>query len=323
MGPADLSEILTDLHKCKHRRIVVGPGDDAGVLRFKDILLVETIDVITPIVDDPYTFGAICAANSVSDVYAMGGTPLSALAVLGFSSCDFGASVIKRLLKGCIDKLEEAGACLIGGHSIEDKELKFGLAVTGVVDSKTILKVAGASPGDILVLTKPLGTGILTSAAKRGKVKNAALNKVITSMLQLNKTASKAAVLSGSRAATDVTGFGLLGHGLNIAKSSAADLVIFYDKVPVMNGTIKFAAEGIVPKGARRNFDFCSKEVIFTKNISQDERLILSDPQTSGGLLIALPPKGLKKFERIAKKENMPYWIIGKVIKGEGKIIVK
>lgn len=283
----------------------------------------ETIDVITPIVDDPYTFGAICAANSLSDVYAMGGTPLSALAVLGFSSCDFGSSVIKRLLKGCIDKLDEAGACLIGGHSIEDKELKFGLAVTGVVNRKTILRVAGASPGDILVLTKPLGTGILTSAAKRGKVTSAALNKVIASMLQLNKTASKAAVLSGSQAATDVTGFGLLGHGLNMAKSSRADLVIFYDKVPVMDGVKKFVAEGIVPKGARRNFDFCSKDVIFPLNVSQDDQLILSDPQTSGGLLIALPPKGIKKFERIAKREKMPYWIIGEVIKGEGKIIVK
>ncbi len=286
-------------------------------------MLVETVDVITPIVDDPYEFGAICAANSVSDVYAMGGTPLSALAVLGFSSCDFSSSVIKRLLKGCIDKLDEAGACLVGGHSIEDKELKFGLAVTGVVDRKTILRVAGASPGDILVLTKPLGTGILTSAAKRGRVKGSALNKVIASMLQLNKAASKAAVLSGSRAATDVTGFGLLGHGLNMAKSSRADLVIFYDKVPVMNGVKKFVAEGIVPKGARKNYDFCSKDIIFTKNFSHDDQLILSDPQTSGGLLIALPPKGIKKFERIAKKDKISYWVIGEVIKGKGKIIVK
>lgn len=279
--------------------------------------------MITPIVDDPYTFGAICAANAVSDVYAMGGIPLSALAVLGFPSCDFKASVIKRLLKGCIDKLAEADACLIGGHSIEDKEFKFGLAVTGVVDKKAILKVAGASPGDVLVLTKPLGTGILTSAAKRGKVKSAVLNKVIASMLSLNRTASKAAVMSGSGSATDVTGFGLLGHGLNIAKSSKADLVIYYDRVPVMDGVRKFAEAGMVPGGAKRNLDFCSRDVKFPTDFPNDAKLILSDPQTSGGLLIALPPKGLKKFERLARKEKMSYWEIGEVMKGKGKIIIK
>lgn len=302
---------------------MVGPGDDAGVVRFKDCFLVETIDVITPIVDDPYTFGAICAANAVSDVYAMGGTPLSALAVLGFPSCDFKASVIRRLLKGCIDKLGEADTCLIGGHSIEDKEFKFGLAVTGVVGRNAILKVAGALPGNILVLTKPLGTGIITSAAKKGKVKSATLNQAIASMLRLNKHASKAAVLSGSRSATDITGFGLLGHGLNIAKSSKADLVIWYDRVPVMDGVKKFAAASLSPRGAQRNLDFCRRDVTFPAGFPHDAKLVLSDPQTSGGMLISLPEKGLKKFERSAKKENMPYWIIGEVVRGKGKIIVK
>jgi len=292
-------------------------------VRFRGCLLVETIDVITPIVDDPYTFGAICAANAVSDVYAMGGTPLSALAILGFSSCDYGPPVIKILLKGCIDKLEEAGACLIGGHSIEDKELKFGLAVTGVVDKKTILKVAGASPGEILVLTKPLGTGIMTSAAKRGKVKKKTLQIAITSMLQLNKAAAKAAVASGARSATDVTGFGLLGHGLNIAQSSKVNLTIFYDEVPVMDGVKKFAEAGVAPKGAQRNLDFCMKDVTFSGSISRGEQLVLSDPQTSGGLLIALPPGGVKKFQRLAKKNGIPYWIIGEVTRGKGKIMVQ
>jgi len=323
LGPADLSEILTDLPKCGHRRIVVGPGDDAGVVRFRDCLLVETIDLITPIVDDPYTFGAITAANSVSDVYAMGGTPLSALAVLGFPSCDFGPPVIKRLLKGCVDKLTEAGACLVGGHSIEDKEFKFGLSVMGVVAKEHILRVAGASPGEILVLTKPLGTGIITSAAKKGKIKGNALKKAVSSMMQLNRAASRAAVLSGSRSATDVTGFGLLGHGLNIAKSSKADLIFHYDKVPVMAGVRKLAEAGMVPGGAQRNLDFCSKDVIFPKGFPRGAQLIMSDPQTSGGLLIAIPPAGIKKFERTAGKENLPYWTIGEVIRGKGKIIVK
>lgn len=292
-------------------------------MRFRDCLLVETIDLITPIVDDPYTFGAIAAANSVSDVYAMGGTPLSALAVLGFSSCDFGPPVIKELLKGCVDKLTEAGACLVGGHSIEDKEFKFGLSVTGVVAKEHILRVAGASPGDILVLTKPLGTGIITSAAKKGKVTGNPLKTAISSMTRLNSAASRAAVLSGSRSATDVTGFGLLGHGLNIARSSKVDLIVHYDKVPVMDGVGKLAEAGAVPKGAQRNLDFCRKDVIFPEGFPLGAQLVMSDPQTSGGLLIAVPAAGIKKFERAAKKENVPYRIIGEVIKGKGKIIVE
>ncbi|MCK5511878.1 MAG: selenide, water dikinase SelD [Thermodesulfovibrionia bacterium] len=317
-----MNEILADLYKCKNQGVVVGPGDDAGVFRYKNTLLVETVDVITPIVDDPYTFGAICAANSVSDVYAMGGTPLSALAILGFQSCDFGAPVIKKLLKGAIDKLREAGACLIGGHSIEDKEFKFGFAVTGVVDKKSILKARGAAAGDILILTKPLGTGILTSAFKLGKMKGTALHKVIVSMLMLNKSASQAAVLAGARAATDVTGFGLLGHASNMVTSSKVDLIILHNKVPLMRNVKDFIAQGIVPKGARNNLDFYSKNITFSKDISPEEKLALSDPQTSGGLLIALPSRRLRKFERIAHKEKMPYWIIGEVRRGKGKLLI-
>ncbi len=323
MGPADLSEILSDLNKRRNHGVVVGPGDDAGVFRYKNTFLVETVDVITPIVDDPYTFGAICAANSVSDVYAMGGSPLTALAILGFASCDFGAPVIKRLLKGAVNKLEEAGACLIGGHTIEDQEFKFGFSVTGVVDNKNILKAGGASAGDILLLTKPLGTGILTSAAKKGKVNTSVLNKAIDSMLMLNKTSSKAAVSAGSRGATDVTGFGLLGHALNIAKSSKANLVIHNEAVPLMNKVKDLSEAGSVPKGAKNNLKFCSENTTFSKHISNGDKLALSDPQTSGGLLISLPPKGLKKFERIMKKSETTYWVIGEVVQGSGKIIVK
>ena len=303
--------------------MIVGPGDDAGVFRHKDTFLVETVDVITPIVDDPYTFGAICAANSVSDVYAMGGTPLTALAILGFASCDFGAPVIKELLDGATDKLEEAGVCLIGGHSIEDNEFKFGFAVTGVVEKDNILKAAGASAGEILVITKPLGTGILTSAAKKGKINSSALNTVIDSMLMLNKTASKAAVAAGSKSATDVTGFGLLGHALNIARRSKADLVIYNEKVPLMDKVKELSAAGAVPKGARNNLDFCIKGTTFAEGVIEGSRLALSDPQTSGGLLISLPPEGLKKFDRFMKKENLPYWTIGEVRKGKGRIIVE
>lgn len=308
---------------CKKKGVIVGPGDDAGVFRHKNTYMVETVDVITPIVDDPYTFGAICAANSVSDVFAMGGSPLTALAILGFDSCDFPAPVIRRLLKGAREKLAEAGACLIGGHSIEDKEFKFGFAVTGTVESKNILKVSGASPGEVLVLTKEIGTGILTSAVKLGKMKKAGLKTVIESMTTLNKTASKAAVSAGSKSATDVTGFGLLGHAYNIAKSSGVDLVLENDSIPFMKRMKEFIRSGIVQKGAKKSLEYVSKDVTFAPGLDHSDRLALVDPQTSGGLLIALPKKGLRKFEGIAKRNKMPYWIIGEVTKGSGKIIVK
>jgi selenide,water dikinase len=310
------------VYKSRNRGVVVGPGDDAGVFKHKDTLMVETVDIITPIVDDPYTFGAVCAANSVSDVFAMGGRPLTALAILGFATCDFGAPVIKRLLKGATDKLHEAGACLIGGHSIEDNELKFGFAVSGVVEKKNLLKAGGAKAGDILVLTKRLGTGILTSAVKKGKANKSALKSVIDSMVMLNKISSKAAVVAGAHAATDVTGFGLLGHGLNMAQRSKVKLIIENKKVPLMNKVKDLASAGAVPKGAKNNLQFCCKNAIFAENIHEGDKLALSDPQTSGGLLIALPQKGLKKFDRVMKKEKLPYWVVGEVVKGRGKINV-
>lgn len=311
------------MYKCKNRGVVVGPGDDAGVFQYKNNLLVETVDIITPIVDDPYTFGAICAANSVSDVYAMGGTPFTALAILGFASCDFGPAVIRSLLKGAVDKLREAGTCLIGGHSIEDNEFKFGFAVSGSVEKNKILTAGGASAGDILVLTKKIGTGILTSAVKRGKMRRSALKPAVDSMLMLNKTASRAAVYAGAKGATDITGFGLLGHALNMAKSSRVNMVMRNNKIPMMNRVKEFAAQGIAPKGAERNLEFCGKSTSFASNILNADKLALSDPQTSGGMLISLSPGGMKKFDTFAVKEKMPYWIIGEVVRGKGRIIVE
>ncbi len=281
------------------------------------------MDVITPIVDDPYTFGTICAANSVSDVYAMGGSPVSALAILGFSSCDFSHTVIKNLLNGVSDKLKEAGASLVGGHSIEDKEFKFGLSVTGWIDKKKILRANGSSAGDVLILTKPLGTGILSSAFKRGVIRNTGLKEAVRSMTTLNKTASRLAVLSGSRAATDITGFGLLGHITNMVEDSRLDFVISDEKIPVMKNVRKLAASGTVPKGAHNNLGFVSSTTVFPRGFPKEEKLVLSDPQTSGGLLISLASKNLAKFSRLAKKEKMPFWLIGEVTKGRGRIIVE
>ena len=250
----------------------------------------------------------------------MGGKPITALAILGFDSCDFGPEVIKDILRGAVDKLREAGTCLIGGHSIEDKEFKLGFAVTGTVEKNSILKAGGASAGDILILTKPLGTGILTSAVKLGKMRKAGLKEVVASMLQLNKTSSRAAVLAGANAATDVTGFGLLGHALNIAKGSGVDARIFFRSIPFMKRMLNFISAGVVPKGARKNLDFCSADVRFHDGLSDVEKLALADPQTSGGLLIALPEKGRKKFDTLMKRAKHPYWIIGELKKGKGRI---
>lgn len=311
------------MYECRKPGVIVGPGDDAGVFRHKNTLMVETVDVITPIVDDPYTFGAVCAANSVSDIYAMGGTPLTALAILAYASCDYGPSVVKSLLRGAIDKLREADVCLIGGHSIEDKEFKFGFAISGVVKKNDLLRVSGARSGDVLILTKKLGTGVLTSAVKLRKMRQSQLRPAILSMLQLNKTASRIALQTGARAATDVTGFGLIGHALNIAKASGVDLVIFYEEVPFMDKVKDYIKKGIVPKGARRTLEYCERDVDSSGDITDSDKLALSDPQTSGGMLIALPRRNLKRFKEVAKREDMSYWLIGEVIDGRGRIIIK
>jgi len=334
LGPADLKKILQDLQHSKDPRVIVGPGDDAGVCLLDNIAIIETVDVITPLVDDPYTFGAISAANSMSDIYAMGGTPVTALAILGFSSCDYGHGVIKSLLKGATDKLREAGATLIGGHSIEDREFKFGLSVIGMVDKNKILKVSGAKLGDALILTKPLGIGILASALKRRviKDKDKEMREAVSLMLTLNDRASRAAAHAGAHAVTDVTGFGLIGHALNMVEGSnprlktsgtGIDFVISYKKVPVITGVRELVSSGIAPGGAHNNLKFYGKKAIFSKGISKEERLILSDPQTSGGLLIALPEKGIDRFKEFAEKEKMLDFKIGEVIKGKGRIIIE
>lgn len=304
--------------------MIIGPGDDAGVCLFDDKAIVSTVDVITPLVDDPYIFGAISAANSMSDIYAMGGTPVTALAILGFSSCDYGYRVIKRLLKGATDKLREAGATLIGGHSIEDEEFKFGLSVIGRVDKNKILRISGAIPGDILVLTKPLGIGILTSALKRSvlKDKDKEMREAISLMLTLNAKASRAATEAGAHAVTDVTGFGLIGHALNMVEGSKIDFVISQQKVPVIAGVRRLVSSGIAPRGAHNNLRFYGNKVTFPRGTSMEEKLILSDPQTSGGLLIALPEGKMKRFRQFAEREEMPCWEIGEVVKGRGRIQV-
>lgn len=325
MGPSDLEEIIGDIQTCESASVLVGPGDDAGIYLLDGIAIVETVDVITPVVNDPFTFGAISANNSLSDVYAMGGRPVSALAIAGFSSCDYEPVVFKEILRGAVHSLNRAGAILIGGHSFEDAELKFGLSVTGVVNREKILRVSGAEEGDIIVITKPVGMGILTTSLKGGKLTDADLKTAIGWMLTLNDKASELALKAEATACTDITGFGLLGHAYNMVKGnkgesiSDIDFEITMANVPVLEHVHEMINSGMVAEGAYNNLRFLGGKVEFSSHITEEDRLLLSDPQTSGGLLITLKEENIKVFE----ESGIFFSVIGRVTKGSGKIIVK
>lgn len=297
----------------------MGPGDDAGVYLIGDTAIVETVDVITPVVNDPFTYGAISANNSLSDVYAMGGRPVSALAITGFSSCDYEPVVLKEILRGALHSLSIAGAVLIGGHSFEDSELKFGLSVTGLVNKDKILRASGAKEGDIIIITKPIGIGVLTTSLKGNKMTDKDIKHAIDWMMTLNNEASELALKADATACTDITGFGLLGHACNMVKNSNLDFIIQKAEVPVLEGVNKMINAGMVPEGAYNNLRFLDRKVEFSSNIDEEDRLLLSDPQTSGGLLITLKEDNLKVF----RESSIFFSVIGKVIKGSGKIIVQ
>jgi len=263
--------------------------DDAGVFRLSDDLaLVQTVDFFAPIVDDPYEFGQVAAANALSDVYAMGGEPLTALSIVGFPTGTLPIEVLTEILRGGQDKVHEAGATLIGGHSIIDEEVKFGLSVTGRVHPDRILSNAGARPGDVLVLTKPLGTGFVTTALKRGAITTDMAAPTIASMRALNRDASRQAVALGAKCATDITGFGLLGHANHIARSSKVTLRIESARLPVLPGALEAWRAGATPGGAERN-DAYVREFTEWGSVEPFNEALVIDPQTSGGLLVSLP----------------------------------
>lgn len=255
----------------------------------------QTVDFFAPIVDDPYAFGQVAAANALSDVYAMGGEPLTALNIVGFPVDKLPMSVLADILRGADDKIREAGAVVVGGHSVIDDEVKFGLAVTGRVDPRMMLTNAGARVGDRLVLTKPIGTGILATAAKRGELAAADERVLIDTMATLNRRASRAARDVGARCATDVTGFGLLGHASHIARASAVTLVVRARAVPVLPGAREAARRGIQTAGAERNREYLEPLVRWGSTDDVD-RALLVDPQTSGGLLLSLPAPRVAEY---------------------------
>jgi selenide,water dikinase len=273
-------------------RVLVGREsfDDAGVFLLRDDLaLVQTVDFFAPIVDDPYEFGQIAAANALSDVFAMGGEPLTALAIVGFPVGKLPMSVLTDILRGGQDKVREAGAALVGGHSIIDEELKFGLSVTGQADPRTLLTNAAARVGDVLVLTKPLGTGLLATAAKQSQLDDASRAALHASMAALNAVASRSALAFGVRCATDITGFGLLGHASHIARASEVSLRIDARALPELPGARALWRSGIRTGGAERNESFVAPLTDWSSADAADVALAL-DPQTSGGLLLTMPP---------------------------------
>ena len=294
IGAAELMPVIDGLGAVTDPRLLVGPstGDDAAVFALSDRLaLVQTVDFFTPIVDDPFDFGRIAAANALSDVYAMGGVPLTALNLVAFPLERLGASVLRRILEGGVAVVTEARCAIVGGHSIDDPEPKYGLAVTGTVDPNRLLANTGARAGDVLVLTKPLGVGAITTAAKRGRAPDTACAAAVEVMVALNERASRQALAAEARAATDVTGFGLLGHLHNLARESGLQATVEAAEIPVIPGALELLADGDgVSGGGRRNLEHAVTFTRFASDLSPARRRLACDPATSGGLLVAVAP---------------------------------
>ena len=291
-------------------------SDDAGVYRLTDdIALVQTLDFITPVVNDPYDFGRIAAANSLSDVYAMGGRPLTAMNVVCFPVKTMDKHILKEILRGGLEKIHEAGAVLVGGHSVEDPEIKYGLSVTGLVHPRKVLTNAGVQPGDALILTKPLGTGILATAMKAGLISASAERDAIEAMAALNRRAAEVMADFPVHACTDVTGFGLLGHALEMATGSGVTLRIDSATVPLLPEVLDLVQMGMVPAGSFSNRSFCSHQVVAGTGVSAELLDILSDAQTSGGLLMAVPePEAAALLEALYEGGIPRAAIIGRAV---------
>ncbi len=293
----------------KDPNLLVGreTSDDAGVYRLSaELALVQTVDFITPVVNDPYDFGRIAAANALSDVYAMGGRPLTAMNIVCFPVKNMDKEVLREILRGGLSKVHEAGAALVGGHSVEDPEIKYGLSVTGVVHPDRVLTNAGAKPGDAFILTKPLGTGILATAIKAGLASNEVQRRAIEAMAMLNK---KAAEIMGSypvNSCTDITGFGLLGHALEIATASKVAITLYAERVPLLPEVLDFVQMGLLPAGSFANRNFCTCRIRQVRSIDPMLLDILADAQTSGGLLISLLEESARDLANDLRAHGVP-----------------
>jgi len=308
--------------------LLVGPetADDAGVYRLSaDLALVETVDIITPLVNDPHTFGRIAAANALSDVYAMGGRPVTAMNLAFFPACSLPMGILSDILAGGQSMLDEAGVCLAGGHTVEDDELKYGMSVTGVIHPDRIIRNSTARPGDQLFLTKPLGFGIVSTAIKAEMIDSGILSEAIIWMTTLNISASSLMLECGATACTDVTGFGLLGHACEMARGAGVAIRLHLDAVPVLNGVHELVNDGLVPAGCYRNRDYFQGHIKMDARFREEASplLPLFDPQTSGGLLISLDSGSAEKFLAGAAAINLFAVKIGEVLDyGEPEIVI-
>lgn len=291
MSPVDLAELVGGLNRQADDRVLVGPEtmDDAAVIKLRDDLAtVLTADIITPVVDDPYWFGAVAAANSLSDIWAMGANPVAAINLCCFPGSGLPMAAFGDILRGGLDKIHEAGASLVGGHTVKDEELKYGLSVQGVVHPDKVTPNTGAKPGDTLILTKPIGTGVLISGGKKGLISQESLQSVVEMMATLNRVAGETMVEFGAKGATDITGFGLAGHGLEMAEGSKASLRIHFDQLPIFDFSLELIEKGVRTGVTDTNRQLCSDRMSFSDDIQPREQALFYDPQTSGGLLISI-----------------------------------
>ncbi|ACT02775.1 selenide, water dikinase SelD [Paenibacillus sp. JDR-2] len=327
IGPGDLSQVIRSLPvPVADPNLLVGidTSDDAGVYKISDDLaLVQTVDFFTPIVDDPYSFGQVAAANAISDIYAMGGKPLTALNIVAFPIKTLDKQVLADILRGAGDKMKEAGITLVGGHSIDDNEPKFGLAVTGLIHPNKVRTNAGSVPGDKLILTKPIGVGILTTSIKKDKLSDEEVQRVTDVMATLNKTAAETMEPYNVHACTDVTGFGLIGHSLEMAKGSGVGIRIHANEVPVLPRVRELAEEGFVPGGTKNNFAHVQDSITFPDALDQIGQWILCDAVTSGGLLISVEGDQAEELLGKLKQSGVEAAIIGETVADHpGRIVV-
>lgn len=314
---------MAGLPKFQHPNLLVGSDtyDDAGVYQINETTaIIQTLDFFTPMVDDPYAFGQIAAANALSDIYAMGGTPITAMNIAAFPTC-MDMNLFQQILLGGADKVKEAGALLIGGHTIEDDEPKYGLSVTGLVHPERITPNSGGQPGDLLFLTKQLGTGIIATGIKGGVVSPEVAQKVSAGMATLNKDAAAAMRQVGVRGATDITGFGFLGHLKEIIEASGVGAVVWHDQMPIWPEALELAEMGIIPGGAYRNQGYISPVVQVAAEVPQAVVDCLYDPQTSGGLLMAVPAELGATMEVALEERGVAYAIVGRLQAGSGIVI--
>jgi selenide, water dikinase len=320
-----LDSVLGKLARQHDPNVLVGfdTADDAGVYQLTtELALVQTVDFFTPIVDDPYTFGQIAATNSLSDVYAMGGRPISAMTLVCFPETG-DVAILEQMLAGGLSKMIEAGCTVIGGHSIKDDEIKLGYSVTGTVHPGRVLTNSGARAGDRLIFTKAIGTGVISTAIKRGHADIAWIRGAVHAMTTLNKVAAEVVVAGGFavNAVTDVTGFGLIGHVREVARGSGVSVRLFAGKVPVLEGALECVQRGYVPAGLRANRGFAEGCVEYAPNVSEDLRTLLYDPQTAGGLLISVGEKDSSRMLSALQEAGVPAVEVGEVVEKRGPLI--